>query len=176
MEIIVVKQTDELLSKQDSDGVRRFLFQSIDGCNDQDKKAWRSFWRAIGKAGAGEFFIFSIKRQRSGKFHRLTMAVMQAVFKAQERFDNFSIFRSFLKLGAGFVDYIPDAETGELRAIPKSQSFADCSEEEVRQFFDDVLKFVRTQSAQSILWPHLYPQVAEQGIESILAQFESPIT
>lgn len=175
MEIVIVKQTDARLSEKDAETVRKFLFQSIDGCNDKDRKAWRSFWRAIGTAGSGEFFTISLKRQRSGPFHRLVMLVLQTIHKSQERFEEFKIFRAWAKMGAGFVEYIPDLN-GKLNAHPKSQSFDDCSEEECRQFFDDMIAFMRTGTAHRTLWPHLSPQVAEQGMESILQRFERPHT
>lgn len=171
MEIVLIKQTDERMPEAEAATVRRFLFGVIDGCNDKDKKAWRSFWRAVGNAGSGEYFAITIKRQRSGEFHRLVFALLQAVFKAQERFEDFRIFRQFIKLGALFVDYLPNAD-GELRAVPKSQSFDDCSEEEVRQFFDDAKAFLRTARAQKTLWPDASPSAAEQGIENLLQQFE----
>lgn len=171
MEIVLLKQTDQRLSEADAAIVRRFLFQSVDGCSEKDKKAWRGFWRSVAQSGSGEYFTVTIKRQRSGPFHRLVFVVMQAVFKGQEAFIDFRVFRSYLKMGAGFVDYIPTAD-GELRAIPKSQSFDDCSEEEIRQFFDDMTAFLRTTRCQKNLWPALSAQVAEQGMETILSQFD----
>lgn len=171
MEIVLVKQTDERLPDAEAAIVRGFLFKSIDGCSDSDKKAWRGFWRAVGAAGSGEYFTITIKRKRSGPFHRLVFALLQDVFRGQERFADFRIFRQFAKLGSGFVDYLPNAD-GELRAVPKSQSFDDCSEEEIRQFHMDVLEFFRTQRCQKTLWPDLSPQIAEMGMESILSKFE----
>lgn len=176
MEIVFIKQTDAPLSDADRSAVLRFLFQYLDGCNDRDRKAWRAWWRSVADAPRGQYFTVSIKRQRHGAFHRLLMAVMQKVFDAQEKFDNFNIFRGFVKLGAGFADYIPDLETGELKAHPKSQSFDECSEEEIRQFFDDALKFLRKEACQRILWPHLSPVIAEQSVEAILSQFDRPTT
>lgn len=175
MEIVLLKQTDNRLPDDEAAVVRRFLFQAVDGCTEKDKKAWRAFWRSVGNAGSGEYFTITIKRQRSGPFHRLTFALLQAVFKGQERFEDFRIFRQYIKLGALFVDYLPNAD-GELRAVPKSQSFDDCSEEEVRQFFDDMKTFLRTTRAQRTLWPEASPRAAEQGIESILQQFERSMT
>lgn len=166
-----MKQTDQRLPEAEAATVRRFLFGVIDGCNDKDKKAWRGFWKAVANAGSGEYFSITIKRQRSGPFHRLSMAVMQAVFNAQERFDDFRIFRSFVKLGAGYVDYVPNAD-GELRAVPKSVSFDECSEEEMRMFHLDAVTFLRTSRACQTLWPDASPRAAEQGIESILSTFE----
>ncbi len=176
MKIVFVKQTDAPLSDSDRASVLRFLFQYLDGCNETDRKAWRSWWRAVADAPLGQYFTISINRQRSGPFHRLVMKVLSTVFKAQEKFDNFDIFRDFVKLGAGFANYIPDVETGELKAHPKSQSFDECSEEEIRQFFDDALLFLRTEGAQRILWPGVSAQVADEGVEHLLKQFQGPRT
>ncbi len=171
MEIAIVKQTDARLPEHDAAVVRRFLFEYLDGYIDKDRKAWRSWWRAVADAVEGEYFTISIKRQRSGPFHRLVMVVLSTVFKGQERFEDFRIFRAWCKIGAGFVEYMPDL-TGAMVAHPKSQSFDDCSEEEVRQFFDDVMAFLRSGVCHRTLWPHLSPEGAEQGMEAILIQFD----
>ena len=56
----------------------------------------------------GEIFEITIKRIRHGKFHRKHMALEQAIFDAQERFTQFDpIFRDWLKVGAGFVEWHP---------------------------------------------------------------------
>lgn len=170
VKIVLVKQTDARLEGSDADAVRRFLFEYLKGCNDKDESAWRRFVRALHEAGSGEFFEIIIQRKRSGKFHRLVFVVLQAVFKAQERFEDFRIFRQFCKLGAAFVDYVPQSN-GELRAVPKSQSFDECSEEEIRQFLLDVMAFFRSEECLKTLWPQLSIQIAEQGIERILNEF-----
>ena len=172
MEIVLVKQTDARMSEQDAAAVRRFLFEYIDGCNDTDKKAWRGWWRALTSAGSGEYFSLSIKRQRHGPFHRLVMKVLSTVYKAQEVFEDFRVFRSFIKLGAGFVDFVPDLKHGGMLAVPKSQSFDECSEEEVRMFFHEAHIFMRSAACYGVLWPHLSPAAAEQAIINILDQFE----
>lgn len=171
MEIVFIKQTDAPLSDADRAAVLRFLFQYLDGCNDRDRKAWRTWWRSVADAPRGQYFTVSIKRQRHGAFHRLVFALMQAVAKSQDKFNDFRIFRQFVRLGAGFVDYVPNAD-GELIAIPKSQSFDDCSEEECRQFFDDMVAFFRTEQCHKVLWPHLSEKVAADGMENILEGFQ----
>lgn len=171
MEIVILKQVDARLPELEARVVRRYLFQMLDGYGDKDKKAWRSFWRAVGEAAAGEYFTVTVKRQRHSGFHRLSMAIMQAVFKAQERFEDFKVFRAFVKLGAGFVDYVPNAD-GELRAIPKSVSFEECSEEEIRDFHQNALAFLRTARAQQAIWPGVPAKQAAQGMEEILKHFE----
>lgn len=166
-----MKRTDARLPEREADIVRRFLLQTIDGVTPRDQKAWRGFWRGVGDAGAGEYFTVTIKRRRNSRFHRLAMKVQTEVFKAQEQFEDFSIFRAWLKLGAGFVDLVPNPD-GELRAIPKSTSFDDCSEDEMRQFFQDACAFLRTTRAQKSLWPALSPAMAERGMQAVLRKFD----
>lgn len=174
MEIILFKGTDARISEDDSGPMRRFLFEMVDGATDKDKKAWRRFVRSLNESPAGSYFTIVIKRQRNSQFHRLCMAVVLAVFKSQETFEDFSLFRQFLKVGAGFVDYIPDAETGELRAIPKSQSYEDSSEEDVRQFFEDMCTFMRSPNCCATLWPKAPIEQSMAGMTSILQQFDQP--
>jgi hypothetical protein len=171
MEIVLLKQVDARLEEPAATHVRQFLFEHLDGATDQDKRAWRRFVRALHEAGSGEYFTITIKRQRSSAFHRLSMAVMTAVFKAQERFDNFDVFRAFVKIGAGFVDLIPDP-AGGVRAVPKSQSFSECSEDDMREFHQNAVAFLRTEQALTVLWPENSLKFSAQGIEQILRSFE----
>lgn len=172
MHIVLIKQTDQHLEGPQADAVRSFLFDWFKGSTDADERGWRRFIRAMNEGAAGEYFQITVERQRSGPFHRLSMAVLSAVFKGQERFEDFDLFRSFVKLGAGFVDYVPNAD-GELRAIPKSVSFSSCSEEEVREFHQNAVAFLRTTRAQKTLWPEASPVAAERGMESILGRFDN---
>ncbi len=172
---MLVKQTDARLTEADAAVVGRFLFGVLEGANEKDNKAWRRFWRAINEGVRGEYFKIKVWRQRSGPFHRLVFLVLKKLFEAQDRITEFSAFRSWVRIGAGFVEYIPQPD-GELVVVPKSMSFDECSEEEIRQFFDDAMVFFRTSGAYMVLWPHLTPQIAEQGMEKLLLQFERPMT
>jgi Protein of unknown function (DUF1367) len=171
VKIVLIKQTDARLEGVQAESVRGFLFHYLKGATAMDDRAWRRFVGAMNEGAAGEYFSLNVERKRSGKFHRLSMAILSSVFKAQDRFDNFDLFRAFVKLGAGFVDYVPNAD-GELRAIPKSVSFDQCSEEEIREFHQNAVAFMRTARAQKTLWPDASPAAAEQGLEAILSPFE----
>lgn len=174
MLIVLVKQTDASIQPDTPDALamRRFLFESIDGSTDKDKKAWRRFISAMNKAQRGEYFKIKIERTRSSPFHKLVMAVLLAVFKAQETFSDFDLLRAYIKVGAGFVSYIPDQITGELRAIPRSQSFDDCSEDDARQFFDDMCAFLRSENCCKALWPQTPTAQSMNGMIRILEQFD----
>lgn len=171
MEIVLVKQTDAQLSEEAAPVVRQFLFHHLDGATEKDSKAWRRFCRALNESPAGECFTITIQRQRQGWFHRMHMGMMSKIFKSQERLDDFEQFRLWTKVGSGFVTWLPGPKGGVF-PVPRSINFNVCSEEDMREFHDGVVTFLRTEHAQKYLFPSAPPAVAAQGIESILAQYE----
>lgn len=171
MEIVIIKQTDERLSDGDAVAVRRFLFEYFRGVTEKDNRAWYRFCRALNEAVLGEYFSFKIQRQREGWFHRKHMGMISKVFKAQERVTDFEQFRLWLKVGSGYVTWMTGPKGGVF-PVPKSISFEKCSEEEMREFHDGVVAFLRTEHAHKYLWPALTEQVADQGMEAILQQYE----
>ncbi len=173
MEIVLVKQTDAQLSEQDAAVVRRFLFEHLSGATDKDTRGWNRFCRALNESGSGEFFSIKIQRQRDGVFHRKHMGMISKIFKSQERLDDFEEFRLWLKVGSGFVTWMAGPKGGVF-PVPRSINFNTCSEDEMREFHDGVVGFLRTEHAQKYLFPAVDPQIAEQGIEEILSSYERP--
>lgn len=171
MEIVLVKQTDERLAEADAAIVRKFLFEHLSGATDKDTRAWSRFCRALNESGSGEYFSIKIQRQRDGKFHRKHMGLISKIFKAQERLDDFEEYRLWLKVGSGFVTWLPGPKGGVF-PVPRSINFNTCSEDDMREFHDGVVAFLRKPHAQKYLWPNVAPAVAEQGVESILSQYE----
>lgn len=171
MEIVLVKQTDDVLSDEDKAVVRRFLFGHLSGVTDKDTSAWSRFVRAMDAAGSGEFFTITIKRKRSSKFHKLHMKIMSEVFKAQDRIDDFEQFRLWVKIGSGFVDWMAGPKGGVF-PVPKSINWNTCSEEEMRHFHMGAMAFLRTAHAAHYLFPQAPVDLAQSGIAEILARFE----
>lgn len=174
MKLVLIKQTDDRLQPgtPDADAMRRFLFEMVKGATDKDQRAWQRFIRAINEAPCGEYFQIDLKRTRNSQFHKLVMAVVTAGFKAQEHFDDIEVYREWLKLGAGFAVFVPDEKTGELKAIPKSQSFDECSEEEVREFFMNMCAFMRSATYCATLWPQSPVETSMLGMENLLRRFD----
>lgn len=174
MKLVLIKQTDERLQPgtPDANSMKKFLFEMIKGATDKDQRAWQRFIRAINEASRGEYFAIDLKRTRNSRFHKLVMAVVTAGFKAQEHFDDVEVYREWLKLGAGFAVFVPDEKTGELKAIPKSQSFDECSEEEVREFFMNMCAFMRSATYSATLWPHAPVETSMLGMENLLRRFD----
>lgn len=171
MKIVLIKQTDDQLQGPQADAVRGWLFQFFKGATVADEKGWRRFMRAMNEGSAGEYFQITVERQRVGRNHRKQMALEGKVFDSQERLTDKEQFRLWIKLGAGFVDWMAGPKGGVV-PVPRSINFNQCSEEEFAEYRDSVKAFLRTQHAQKYLYPALIPQMAELCMESILEPFE----
>lgn len=152
------------------EALRRFLFGVIDGFNKDDKRSWRRFWKRVMGMEPGEMLAAEMVFPRSGPFHRRHMAIEQAVFDAQERFDDFEQFRYWLKVGAAWVTWAAGPKGGVV-PIPRSISYAKADEEEFRQYHDQVIAFLRGPHAAPFLWKHLGDN-AHGMIDSILDGFD----
>ena len=153
----------------DMDGARQLLFKSLDGFGEEDRKAWRKLWKKLINMAPGEVFEVQTVFPRSGPFHRRHMSIEQKVFDSQEKFDDFEAFRTWLKVGAGWVIWAP-GEDGTLVPVPKSISYAAAEQEEFEKYHAAVLRFLRGPHAGVFLWPHLEQKAIDQ-IEYILRGF-----
>jgi len=170
-EITLAKLTDAGLTDEQRQILRTALFEMVDGLSDADKKSWRRFWNYVLSLGSGEIFSIETWAPRSARFHRRHMKIESTVFKSQERIRTFEQFRYWLKIGAGFVDWMAGPKGGVV-PVPRSISYKKCDEETMRKFHDDAVAFLRTEHAQHYLWPHLSPFMAEQTMEVVLSSFE----
>ena len=166
MEIQLIKQTDEKLLPEHAAIVRAYLLGAIDGATDADKRAWRLFLSALASSGSGEVFNLDVTYSRQAWFHKLHFKIIGAFFEAQDSFDNLNAFRDWLKIGSKYVDWV-DGEP-----VPKSVNYAECDELTMREFHGKCVEFLRTQHAQSFLWPAVSPLIAEKCVESLLLPFE----
>lgn len=171
-EVLLSKQIPLALTEPERAVMRRVLFESVDGLDERSKKGWRRFWRMIVDAEPGEVFSVETWFPRRGPFHRRHMAMEQAVFQAQERISEFESFRTWTKIGAGFVDWLPGPGGGGVIPIPHSISYRALDEEGMREFHEACLRFWRGERAQKVLWPHLTPDRRAEMMETVLGGFE----
>jgi hypothetical protein len=143
----------------------------IVGLSQADKKSWVLFRKQLNELEYGEMCVIKTNMPRIGAYHRFHMKLEQTVFQSQERIESFEQFRNWLKVGAGFVDWMAGPKGGVI-PIPKSISYADCEEGEMRVFHNDAIAFLRTPHATKYLWKHLSPVHGAEMIESILSGFE----
>jgi hypothetical protein len=169
-QIQLVRQPSAAISDTDREAVRRVLFGAVDGLGDIGKKRWRRFLTGLLKLEPGEIVDIVTRKQRSGPFHRRHMKLETRVFEAQERIAEFEQFRLWLKLGAGFVDWMPGPKGGVF-PVPKSIAYDQLEEDDFREFHDRAIAFLRTPHACKYLWPKLPEQQQGLAIESVLSEF-----
>lgn len=168
MSKLTITRTD-IAMPPDMAAARTFLFECIKGFTEQDNKRWRRFWNMLTSKEPGEMAEIEMVFPRSGPFHRRHMAIEQAVFNAQERFEDFEVFRAWLKVGAGWVTWAAGPKGGVV-PIPKSISYAKADEEEFRQYHDQMIGFLRGGHAAPYLWKHLDDK-AHEMMETVLQEF-----
>lgn len=148
--------------------VSRFLFGRIRGLDRQHDTRWRQLWKRLWRAEAGEVLQLDNVVDRSGPFHRMHMAMEQAVFDAQERFEQFQGFRLWLKTGAGWGTFEREGKT--LVFVPSSTAYDQCSDDEMRELHTQMLEFLHTDRALTYLWPTLKPAKRAQMLADALSQ------
>lgn len=169
-DITLVRQDPVAIEEAEAAAARRVVFGILDGLGDKGRQQWRRMWNNAMRLVPGEMIQITTVQPRVGWYHRKHMALEQAVFEAQERFQDFDGFRDWLKVGAGHVDWYPGPRGGTF-PVPKSISFAKMEQGEFEEFHRKVIDFLRTQHAAKTLWKHLNPRLQIEMIESILADF-----
>lgn len=152
------------------EGARALLFGALDGFGKDDKASWRRFWKRMIGMEPGATIEVDMVFPRSGPYHRRHMALEQSVFDAQEAFEDFESLRTWLKIGAGWVIWMPGPD-GQLVPIPKSVSYATADQDEFEKFHAAVVRFLRGEHAPAVLWPHLGKK-ATHMMEAILRGFD----
>jgi hypothetical protein len=170
-EIQLVKSQPTEISEADKAAARSVLFGVLDGLGEVNRKAWRRFWNRMFKLQPGEIVEVHTHQERLGWFHRKHMALESAVFEAQERFDSFEHFRTWLKVGAGFVDWYPGPKGGVI-PVPRSIKYSKLEQGEMEKFQFAAVAFLRTEHAARTLWPKMPAAERAHAIELVLARFE----
>jgi len=170
-EITLVKRGEISLTDTERSLVHRVLFDMIDGLGALNQKRWRRFWNRFLRSEPGEMATITTASQRMGSYHRRHMLIESKVFAGQERIASFETFRYWLKLGAGFVDWMPGPKGGVV-PVPRSISYAACEEGVFREFHDAAIAFLRTEHAIAYLWPKLPREQRFDAIDNILLPFE----
>lgn len=169
-EITLVRNHGIQVTEAEQQAARKVLFGHIDGLGEKGKKQWRRLINRLFKLEPGEMMDIKTHQERLGWYHRKHMAMEQALYESQERFENFEAMRTWLKVGAGFVDWFPGAKGGVI-PVPKSISFASLEQAEMEQVHSDMVQFLRTAHAQKTLWNHLDEAARSEMMEVILGSF-----
>lgn len=169
-EITLVRQQPSEIPEADREAVRRVLFGVVDGLGDKGRKAWRRLFNGLMRLEPGEMVEITTHKARLGWYHRKHMALEQSVFESQERFEEFESFRTWLKVGSGYVDWFPGPKGGVI-PVPKSLSYAKLEQGDMERVHGEMVNFLRTEHAGRTLWKHLQPMARVTMIETILAGF-----
>ena len=170
-DITLVRQEPVALTEEDKATARRVIFGVVDGLGERGRKQWRRLWNRIMRLEPGEMVEIKTHQARIGWYHRKHMAMEQAVFEAQERFEDFESFRTWLKVGAQFVDWFPGPKGGVI-PVPRSIIYAKLEQGAMEQFHNDAVAFLRTEHAGKTLWPHLSICDRITMLETILTGFK----
>jgi hypothetical protein len=168
-EIQLVRQPVQI-PEQDREAARRVMFGVVDGLGAKGRKAWRRFWNGLLKLEPGEIVEIRTHKERLGWYHRKHMALESRLFEAQERFESFEQFRNWIKIGAGFCDWVPGPK-GAVVPIPRSIAYSKLEQGDMEQFHDDVIGFLRSPHAIKVLWPKADQNTALQAVEGLLEEF-----
>jgi len=128
----------------------------LDGFGDRGRRAWAKFRKIIADLEVGETMGFSYQLPRSPQHHRFFFARMQALLDRQESFADLDHLLIFLKVGSGFVEFMP-GPGGQLVAIPKSIAWEKLEEQDFVETKRAIWDFLWTDDAQQALWPEMSP-------------------
>lgn len=126
----------------------------VEGFGAKGHRAFQKFRRVVAEMALGETIQFTYRLPRSPQHHRYVFARLSALFDMQETFADFDHLMVFLKVGAGFVDFMPGPD-GKLVAVPKSIAWIELEEKDFTEVRQAIWDFLLTEQAQAALWPHL---------------------
>lgn len=106
----------------------------------------------------GDVFKAEVKMKRNGKHHRLGMAMLQEVFRNQDRYDSFDSFMIEVKILTGYVDAHISCD-GQIYYSVKSISFEAMDELEFGRWKNEALNAV---------FSHFIPGMAEEEQEKVI--------
>lgn len=124
------------------------------GVDEKSRRAYQKFKRVVTELVPGATMKFSYRLPRSQKHHAYFFGRLQALFERQESFTDLEHLLTFLKVGAGFVEFLPSPKG--LVAVPKSIAWDQLDEKEFTEVHQAIRQFLWTAEAQLALWPALH--------------------
>ncbi len=147
--IHIVRTNTEMPDEAALEGARAVLFGAIDGWTEEDKKAWRRFFRRVINMEPGEMALLDAVIPRNSKFHRKFILLLRVGFDAWETprkrkqykgmavSKDFEQFREDITIMAGFYEQTFDLE-GRMKLKAKSISFAAMDDIEFERLYTAV--------------------------------------
>ena len=148
----------EIVVMRDNDG-------KLAGLGEKSHASLVKFRRMLQEAAPGETFSFSYRCPRSPRHHKWFFARVNELLGMQEVFTDLEHLIVFLKVGAGFVEFLPGMD-GQLVAVPKSIAWHLLDEREFTEVRMAMQAFLWTPQAQAALWPQLTPDQRYAMVEA----------
>lgn len=166
----IIRDQNIALSNDEKTAVTKALEQGLRGVDDVNHARWLRFLRQVFELPEGQIAEIGTRIPRSRAFHRHHLGLERAIFNAQDRFKHFEMFRNWLKIGSGFVDWVPGAKGGVV-PLPRSIAYAELEEPAMRLYHANLLAFLRGPHAALYLWKVLGAEAAVEKMESIIAEY-----
>ena len=141
----------------------------LEGLGERDKRAYAKFLARLKSLGRSSL-VFSWREPRSGPYHRRFFATVNKLYEAQEQFQDVEHLLTWLKVGAGYADFVPGPK-GKPVAIPKSINWETLDQAEFQPIAEAITGFMFTKHATRFLWPHLSDEDGYEMVDSILGEF-----
>lgn len=130
--------------------IRRFLFETLRGIDDDNQKSWKRIWSRFIKLEAGEISLVEFVFPRNPKFHRKFMALVTIGFNAWEpnrkrksykgiaMEKNFNQFRKDITILAGYSTQTFDLR-GRMVLDAQSISFSSMDDVQFEGLYQSVI-------------------------------------
>jgi hypothetical protein len=159
-----------VLSDLERDVLRKVLFEGVQGIDPFHHRRWVRQMSRLLKSEPGEVTEFNCMRTRSLPFHQRHMAIEGKVFKHQDKFPptkaGLRSFRNWLKVGASLVRL--EIHGNEPKWLPGSVSFEELSDDEMREFHEAAMDYMRSPYALKQLWPDVRSSKRAEMFETVI--------
>lgn len=157
----------DTMSPLELDVMRRFFTQKVRGLSDDHHRRWLRWLKRLTSGEVCEFYPIV---DRAGPYHAHHMAVEGAIFENQDGFPPSKAgeraFRNWLKTGASLVRL--ELHGDEPKWLPGSLKYEETSDDEMREFHEAAIAFLRTPHALKRLWPVVKPDLRPEMLEPLL--------
>lgn len=173
--LVMLTEPMEAMPTAEREAVSRFLFRRVRGLSPEHQRRWGRFWKRLIDGECAEFYPVV---DRSLVFHRRHMAIESRLFEEQDGFAPTAAgrrwFRQWLKVGAALVHLEVKGDAAEWLA--GSLSYDALSDDEMREFHEAAVDFLRTPRALKRLWPHVKAAERLQMLEAAMTNPEEERT
>lgn len=159
-----------VLSDMERDVLRKVLLEGIRGIDAAHDKRWRRFIGGLINSEPGVITDFVNPRARSLPFHKRHMKIEKTVFENQDIFPPTKAgqrkFRDWLKVGASLARL--ELHGDEPKWLPGSLSYDEMSDDEMREFHEAAMDYLRSPRALRKLWPAVKSAQRLQMLETLI--------